>query len=213
MRIRISFCIIFIVLFASKTIAQNDPEAIRVLDALSSKAMKAPSIFMKFNLVTISQADNSNEKIEGNVLISKDKYRLTLPDNTMYFNGQTSWSYLPAEKEVTITRADQSDDSFMSKPSTIFTMYKKGYKCRLVEETSSSYIIDLYPDDIKSEMIRIRSTISKSDLTPVSFEYKRRDGITMNLNVVEFDLGQRPADTEFTFQPSKFRDVEVIDMR
>lgn len=211
MKVRI--ILLFFVLFASNAFAQNDPEAIRVLDAVSSKALKAPSIFMNFNLVTTSQADNSNDKIDGNVLISKDKYRLEMPDNIIFFNGQTSWSYLPAEKEVTITRADQSDDSFMSRPSTIFTMYKNGYKCRLVEETPSAYVIDLYPEDIKSEMIRIRSTISKADHTPLSFEYKRRDGITVNLNVVEFNLNRRPADTEFTFQPSKFSDVEVVDMR
>ncbi len=79
---------------------------------------------------------------------------------------------------------------FESRPSSIFTMYKKGYKCRLVEERKDSYIIDLYPEEMKSDLIRVRLTIEKPSLNLVSFEYKRRDGITMTLLVRDFSLKQ-----------------------
>ncbi|HLN21692.1 MAG TPA: LolA-like putative outer membrane lipoprotein chaperone [Bacteroidales bacterium] len=211
MRLKIVF--IILLMLAAKVQAQDDPQAIKVLDAFSSKALKAPSVSMNYNMVTFSQADNSTKTIQGSVLISKDKYRLQLPDNTIYFNGQVSWSYLPAEKEVTVTKADKTDDSFMSRPSTIFTLYKSGYKCRLVDENDQSYTIDLYPADIKNELIRIRAIIKKPQLNPVSFEYKRRDGVTVTLNVISYDLTKQPAADDFTFQPARFRDVEVIDMR
>ena len=62
-----------------------------------------------------------------------------------------SWSYLIAEKEVTINKADKKDNSFQNRPSAIFSMYKEGYKCRLIEDKPDLAIIDLYPEDIKSE--------------------------------------------------------------
>ena len=146
-RIILSFS--FLLLIISQSFSQSDKEAIRILDAFSAKAANAPSVAMKFNLVTVNQAESTTDTLAGSVILSKDKYRLNLPDNIIFFNGETSWSFLPAEKEVTITKADKKDNSFQNKPSAIFSMYKSGYKSRLVEEKTTSYIIDLYPEDLK----------------------------------------------------------------
>ena len=192
---------------------QNDQEAIKILDKFTDNALKAPSISMKFKLITINQTDNTIDTLAGSIILSKDKFKLDLPDNTVWFNGETSWSYLPAEKEVTITKPDKKDDTFQSRPSLIFSMYKKGYKSRLVEERSDSYIIDLYPEDIKSELLRVRLSIGKTILNLISLEYKRRDGVIVTLHVNEYDLKVKPEPGTFVFQPGNFKDVEVIDMR
>ena len=192
---------------------QNDPQAISILDKFSSTVSAAPSVSMKFLIITVDQVENTKDTIEGSVMLSKDSYRLDLPENIVWFNGETSWSYLPAENEVTITKPDKRDDSFESRPSIIFTMYKKGYKCRLVEEKKNSYIIDLYPEELKSELIRVRLTIGKPSLNLVSFEYKKRDGITMTLLVKDFSLKKASEAGMFRFSPEKYKGVEVIDMR
>jgi outer membrane lipoprotein-sorting protein len=192
---------------------QDDQNAIKMLDSFANKALKAPSIAMKFNLVTTSQTDNSTDTLAGSVIISKDKYRLDLPDNIIWFNGETSWSYLTAEKEVTITKANKKDNTFQSRPSLIFSAYKKGYKNRLIDEKADSYIIDMYPEDIKSELIRIRLTIGKSLLNLISLEYKKKDGTIITLHVTGYDLKVKPESDTFVYQPAKFKDVEVIDMR
>jgi outer membrane lipoprotein-sorting protein len=195
------------------TNAQNDQEAIKILDKFADDALKAPSVSMKFKLVTINQTDNTNDSLEGSVILNKDKYKLDLPDNTVWFNGETSWSYLTAEKEVTITKADKKDNTFQSRPSLIFSMYKKGYKNRLIEEKSDSYIIDLYPEDIKSELLRVRLSIGKTLFNLISLEYKRKDGVVSTLHVNEYDLRVKPSPDTFVFQAGKYKDAEVIDMR
>jgi outer membrane lipoprotein carrier protein len=203
----------FLLLFPFSSIGQNDQEARKILDKFADNALKAPSVSMKFKLITTNQTDKTNDTVEGSVILSKDKYKLDLPDNIVWFNGETSWSYLSAEKEVTITKADKKDNTFQSRPSLIFSMYKKGYKSRLIEEKSDLYIIDLYPEDIKSELLRVRLFIGKSLLNLISFEYKRRDGVINTLYVNEYDLKVKPESGTFIFQPGKFKDVEVIDMR
>lgn len=192
---------------------QSDKEVINILDKFSSNATGAPSISMKFNLVTVDQAAKTNDTLTGSVILSKDKYLLTLPDNIIWFNGETSWSYLPAEKEVTITKADKKDNSFQSRPSAIFSMYKSGYKCRLIEERSESYIIDLYPQDIKSDLLRARLSIGKKMMNLISLEYKKRDGIAVTLHVLDYDLKQKPGPDTFVYQQTKNKGIEVIDMR
>jgi outer membrane lipoprotein carrier protein len=200
-------------LFSIKTAGQNDQEAIKILDKFADNALKAPSVSMKFNLVTVNQTDNTRDTLEGSVILSKNKYKLSLPDNTVWFNGETSWSYLPAEQEITITKADKKDNSFQSRPSLIFSMYKKDYKSRLIGENQDFYTVDLYPDDIKGELIRVRLIIGKPLFNLINLEYKRRDGVIITLQVTDYDLKVKPEANTFIFQPEKFKDVEVIDMR
>jgi outer membrane lipoprotein-sorting protein len=192
---------------------QTDEAALKVLDSFSAKAKKAPSVSIKFDIVTDNQMEKTKDTLNGNVIISGDKYRLELPDNTVFFNGETSWSYLPAEREVTITKPDRKDDSFQNKPSAIFSAYLKGYKNRLIEEKADYYIIDLYPEDLKTEILRIRLKIGKPQLNLISLEYKRKDGIVNILHVKEYDLKKTPAPDTFTFSKEKYKGVDVIDMR
>jgi outer membrane lipoprotein-sorting protein len=162
---------------------QNDPAAIKILDKFSATELSAPSVSMKFKLISADKTENRSDTLSGSIVISNNKYKLDLPDNSVWYNGEISWSYLPAEKEVTITKTDRKDDSFQSRPSAIFSMYKKGYKSLLIEEKRDSYIIDLYPEDLKSDFIRVRLSIGKSLMNLISLEYKKKDGLTMTFFV------------------------------
>ena len=206
-------CISFLIIETLNASGQSDQAAINILDKFAANATGAPSVSMKFNFVTVDQAENAIDTLKGSVILSKDKYQLNLPDNIIWFNGETSWSYLPAEKEVTINKADKKDNSFQNRPSAIFSMYKSGYKCRLIEERSDSYIIDLYPEDIKSEILRVRILIGKQSMNLRSLEYKQRDGIIKTLHVTDYDLKQKPGPESFVYPQAKYKGVEVIDMR
>ncbi|HUX56616.1 MAG TPA: outer membrane lipoprotein carrier protein LolA [Bacteroidales bacterium] len=203
----------FFLLIAIKAYGQNNPEATKILDRFSATALGAPSVSIKFHLITTDQMENTNDTLAGSLILSKDKYKLDLPDNSIWFNGETSWSYLPAENEVTITKADKKDNSFQNRPSSIFTMYNSGYKSKLIEERSSYFIIDLYPEDIKSDLLRIRLSIGKSLMDLISLEYKKRDGILITLKVDEYNLKVKTDKNTFVFKPVNIKEVEVIDMR
>jgi outer membrane lipoprotein carrier protein len=210
---RIYSILFALLLLTINATGQNDPRAIKVLDKFSSTAMAAPSVTMKFLLINTDQVANTRDTLEGSVVLSKNSYKLDLPDNIIWYNGETSWSYLPAEKEVTVTSPDKNDDSFQSRPSSLFTMYKSGYKNRLIEERSDSYIIDLYPEDIQSDLVRVRLNIANPSLNLRSFEYKRKDGITIDIIIREYSLRQVPEPGMFVFAPENYKGAEVIDMR
>lgn len=201
------------ILFSAGAFSQNDNAALQILDSFSAKAKNAPSISMKFNLVIVNQMEKTTDTLSGAVILSGDKYRLDLPENIIFFNGDASWSYLPAEKEVTVTKPDKKDDSFQNRPSSVFSMYKKGYKSRLIEEKPNSYTIDLYPEDLNTEIVRIRLVIGKPQLNLINLEYKRKDGIVSTLHVLEYDLTKKQAPETFIFQKEKYKDVDIVDMR
>lgn len=209
-----TFIVLFLLSFLTLNLTgQSDQEAINVLDKFSSSALASPSVSMKFSLITINQIEKTNDTVAGSIIMAKDQYRLELPNNITWHNGTVIWNYLMAEKEVTITKPDKKDDSFMSRPSAIFTLYKKGYKTRYIEENSSFYVVDLYPVDINSDLVRIRLTIGKTGLDLIGAEYKRKDGITIYLIVNEYNLKVKPDPSIFTFNQQNYKGVEIIDMR
>lgn len=193
--------------------AQNDPAAVSILDRFSATALSAPSVSMTFDLVTDNQAEGYKSSVPGSVIISKNKYRLDLKDNIIWYNGKTSWNFLPVEKEVTITEPDRDDNSFMNRPSDIFTMYRNGFKIRLVNENSGVSVIDLYPEDITSDYIRVRLTIDKPALNLKKLEYKNKTGLTVTLDIKEYDLKKQPEASSFVFNNALYKGVEVIDLR
>jgi outer membrane lipoprotein carrier protein len=205
--------LIFLTVLTIGLHGQNDEQAIKILDEFSAIALASPSVSMKFSLITINQLENINDTIDGSIIMAKDQFKLELPDNTTWFNGSASWNYLKAEREVTITKPDKKDDSFLSRPSAIFALYKKGYKTRFVEENANSNVVDLYPENIKSDLVRIRLVIGKNGSELVGAEYKRKDGIVVYLVVNEYDLQITPDPATFTFNPQNFKGVEIIDMR
>jgi len=209
---RHSLLSLFCLLSLSMT-AQQDPEAMKVLSEFSSKATAAPSVSMTFDLETNDSRSGDITTMEGSVILTGDRYRLILPENSVWNDGISVWSYLPDVNEVTITETDPDDNSFISKPSLIFSMYKKGYKVRLVEQTPKEWIIDLYPDDITTDMILMRLKIGKQVYDLKSAEYKTKEGITVTLNTRKYDLTFKPGTDFFRFNPADHKGIEIIDMR
>lgn len=192
---------------------QTDPSADKILDRFSATALGAPSVSLIFRLITLDQAAGSSDTTAGSLLMLKDQYRLELEESITWFNGSTSWNYLIPEKEVTITKPDKKDESFMTRPSSLFTVYKNGYKTRLINENEKVSTIDLYPEDPESDLVRIRLKIGKALSDLKEAEYKRKDGITVFLVVNEYNLKQKPDASAFTFNAKNYKGVEVIDMR
>ena len=212
-KMKLTRLILLLALFPAAAMAQKDSEAVTVLSEFSKKATSAPSVKIEFNIVAYDAKEDEETEMNGTAVISGDSYRLTLPDNLILADSKAVWNYMPDVKEVTVTEPDYSDDSIKSKPSMLFTMYEKGYKVRLVEQNPSEWIIDLYPEDIRMNLVRIRLAVGKALHDLKSAEYKTKDGMTLTLTVSKYDLTFRPPAGYFAFNPADHKGVEVIDMR
>jgi outer membrane lipoprotein carrier protein len=193
--------------------AQKDPEAVRVLEEFSRKAASAPSVKIDFTVDANDTREGDITTVSGSAVISGDSYRVTTDDNVILSDGKAVWNYLPDVNEVTITEPDPDEGSFMAKPSLLFSMYEKGYKVRLLEQNATEWVIDLYPEDINVSLVRIRLKIGKTLYDLRTAEYRTKDGMNVTLAADKYDLTFRPAPGYFTFNPSDYKGVEVIDMR
>jgi len=192
---------------------QDDPAATAVLDRFASVAKAAPSVSMEFEMIANDAIEKRTDTLKGKVVIAGDRYRLTMPESTTWFNGTDSWNYMPSVKEVTITRPSGEETSFMAKPSLLFEMYRKDYRSKIVESTLNHDIIELIPVDNKTDIIRVRLTIGRKSSDLISAEYRTRNGLTATLRVKDYNLRFKPDSKYFDFNPADFKGVEIIDMR
>lgn len=203
--------VLFLNLPAGILTAQSEPVALKILDKFSEKALSAPSVTIEFELRIHDALEESDQTMNGVVYIKNGFYKLQLPDNIIWSNGKTVWTLAPEVEEVTITVPDK-EETFYNDPVSLFTIYKEGYKQKVIEATIAHSIIDLYPEDIESDFSRIRLLIDNSNNLKEA-EYKRKDGLTMFIIVKSYDLKKVYQDSFFEFDQSKFRNVDIIDMR
>lgn len=193
--------------------AQKDPEAVKVLAEFSRIASSAPSVTIDFIVDANDTKEGDLTTITGSAVISGDSYRVKMEENIILSDGKAVWNYLIDVNEVTITEPDPGDESFMARPSLLFSMYEKGYKVRMLEQNATEWVIDLYPEDLNVNLVRIRLKIGKTLYDLRSAEYRTKDGMTVTLKAEKYDLTFRPPAGYFSFNSADYKGVDVIDMR
>lgn len=197
--------------------AQQDPEAKKILDRLSEKTKSHEVIRADFKVTFKSVKDNIENSSEGTIVIKGDKYRLNFMSTEAFFDGKTLWNYLPEVNEVNITQPEPDDEDIFNNPKRLFTIYEDDYKYQLIgtsTENNADYaIVDLYPKDIEQDYSRIRLQINTSKYYLSSATVFGKDGSNYTIVIKNFKTNENFKDEYFTFDSSKYPDVEVIDMR
>lgn len=209
--------LILLVIGYNITFAQQDPEAKKILDKVAEKTKSHHVISMDFKVMYKSIKDNSHNTSEGTIILKDDKYRLKFMGSESFFDGKTMWNYLPDEKEVNITEPDSSDEDIFNNPRKLFTIYENNYKYQLIEtatEGKTNYaFIDLYPMNINEDYSRIRLQINIDKYFLSSATIFGKDGSHYTISISNYKTNKDIDDSYFTFDKTKYPDVEVIDMR
>ncbi|MCR4799745.1 MAG: outer membrane lipoprotein carrier protein LolA [Bacteroidales bacterium] len=195
---------------------QNTKNAKEILDKVSQKTKSYSTINLTYSLVH-SSPDGANDKTTGTMLMKGKKYKLSILDNVLYCDGTTLWTHMVEEKEVVVSKAD-NDDSGMLNPSTVLTMYEKGFKYKFIQDrfegSRAIYVIDLYPENVeKSEYSKVRLSIDKDKSQLWKAEYFAKDGNKYTITINTFKVNEQIPDASFVFDKAKNPGVKVIDER
>ncbi|MCC9136236.1 outer membrane lipoprotein carrier protein LolA [Pontibacter silvestris] len=212
---KIFFVLLLVMLFVNLANAQQDPKASQILNAMSQK-YKAMKTFKATFAQTVENSSSSvKESLEGNVLVSGDKYRLQVSGQEVISNGKLLWTYLKDANEVTITESDAEAEAMA--PSKIFDMYKKGYKYAYAgSETMNGAkydVIELSPEDRKSPIFKVRLYINQKDKSLKSWQMFRDNGSRYTYTIKNFQANPTLTADTFTFNKANYKGVEVVDLR
>jgi outer membrane lipoprotein-sorting protein len=197
--------------------AQQDPEAKVILDRMAEKIKQYQSIQTDFSLIVFDHKEKQKNTSNGTVLIKGDKYKVTSAGTTVYFNGTTMWTYVADDNEVTITEPDNLDDDFLSNPAKVFTFYERDFKYMYRGETTIDSVvmdeIDLFPRNLDQPYSRFKVFIAKNTGQLAIFSAVGKDGVDYSVFLKNMLTNNVFPDAAFTFEPAKYKKINIVDMR
>ncbi|MBS7563471.1 outer membrane lipoprotein carrier protein LolA [Mucilaginibacter sp. Bleaf8] len=221
--------LIFSMLLSAATVtgafAQKDAAAGKILAQVSQKYRSYDAVKTDFTIGISNPQAGLNETQSG-TLITKTKagkYKLsvyapgnkTTPAQEIINDGKIQWTYVPKDKEVQVSDADNSASGL--NPAQLFNLYQKGYKYLYtgdVKKAGKIYQgIELTPTDPKQTIFKIKLLIDKAKSQIYSAELYDKSGSRYNYNIRSFTPNVPAADNVFTFNPKAHPGVEVVDLR
>ena len=209
-------------LFMSVVFAQQmqtnkyqNAESTKILKELQKKIDSYTSISVSFTFRS-EKGEKLIDEIKGTMLIKGDKYVLKVNQQHIYCDGTNVWSYLPEQKEVTISLYDKEDDTQLMNPLSVIKNYEKSHKSDFIRETIEKsvlvQIIDLTPLKPAS-YYKIRLVLDKNKKQIMRVSIHEKEGMQYVYVVNKFEVNQTLSDSQFVFDASKHPNVEIIDIR
>jgi outer membrane lipoprotein-sorting protein len=202
---------------ANLVLAQQDPKAREILDAMSNTYKSISSFQADLSYTMTNKTEGINESYKGKISVKGDMYRLEMQDQEIYNDGITVWTYLPNLDEPEVTIDNNNPEGGDITPSSIFNIYKEGYKYLYLNATNiggKSYdIVDLVPNDKNAQYFKVRIEIGVKDKLLRSFTLFDREGSEYSYLITNFKSDVNLADSYFKFDSSKLSEDQIIDIR
>lgn len=204
------------VLAAQQNPTKNDPEAKKILDAVSAKFKTFTSVQAGFTY----KVENASGKVlstkTGSILMKGTKYKLSFSGQEIFCNGTTIWSYDKAANEVTINDVDPSGSTIT--PQKLFSnFYDKDFYYTLNGEkkigTKVVQEIQMTPVDKKKAFHTVYLQIDKNAKTIYSTKVLENSGTRYTYTVNSMKTNIPAADSQFVFDKAKYPGVTVEDLR
>lgn len=210
MKSLLTVCVLSL-LMIGQSLAQKDPKALGILEAMSAKYKKIEAFNAQYNFSMENPDEGIDEGFEGTIFVKGDKYKIQMTEAQIYFDGTDRWTYMEEDKEVTVEVPEEEEISI----SNIFDIYKTGYKYLYLEsrEKGQVDVVDLVPEDLELEYFKIRMQISAKDRSLISFKVFDKSGSRYVYKIKTFQADSSLMDADFVFDAKKFPGVEVIDFR
>ena len=184
-----------------RTITANE-----VLTNASEKYQKEGSISAQF---TLSGVGNSTD---GTIIIAGDKFHLSTPLLSIWYNGRTQWTYSAETNEVNITEPTVEELQQVN-PFAIINSFRKQFDATLLKSANNKYRIQLTP--LKS----VNTSISKAIVTlNVATLYPTEIALTIDNNIITININNIKTiktihHKTFVFDEKKYPNAEIIDLR
>jgi outer membrane lipoprotein-sorting protein len=195
--------------------AQKDPKALEILNAMSEKYKSIPAYKANFEYTLNNPNEGINEDMRGEIVVKGEKFRLKLGGQEIINNGETVWTYLAEANEVNIDNYNPNEGDM--NPSTMYSAYREGYKYVFLEdrteEGSTVSVVDLIPEARNTQFFKVRMKIDKKDKTLKSWEMFDAGGNVYSHKITNFDPNVNVDNKFFEFDKSKYKGVEIIDLR
>jgi outer membrane lipoprotein-sorting protein len=195
-----------------KGMGTSDPEAKKILDAVSAKFKTFSSVQSNFTL----KIENASNKVLGNktgtVYMKGTKYRIKVAGQDIFSDGTNVWTVDPAAKEITLTKLDPSNNTIT--PQKLFTdFYNKDFLYKLNGEVKGIQEVELTPIDKSKLFHKVLVFINKATKSITSTKIFEKAGNRYTYTVSGMNTNTNIADAMFVFNQKNYPGMELVDLR
>lgn len=204
-------------LFALQGVAQvaaYDQKGEELLNAASQKIQAYRAFEIDFTYVMENENQSIYEEMSGTLLSQGDKYRMKVGGNVFVSDGINVWSYMEDFNEVHISLAEDTEGGMT--PTSLFAEFETQFRSRFIRQERHQGrlvdLIDLVPHQPQA-FFKYRIALDSGDNSLVYTIAYDRHGGTYTYTVKQFKANPRLPDNPFTFSPSAYPGIEIIDLR
>lgn len=199
-----------------KGMGKSDPEAKKVLDAVSAKFKTFKTMKAGFSL----KIENASGKVQGTktgvVMMKGVKYQVSITGQEIFCDGASIWTLDKAAKEVQLSTLDNSSGSIT--PQKLFTnFYDKDFLFYLnpeIKKNGKTYqVVELTPIDKSKAFFKVVLEVDKSAKMIMSTRVFEKSGNRYVYAISSFTTNVPIPDDAFVFSSKKYPGVELIDLR
>jgi len=200
----------------NNSLGKNDPDAKKVLDALSTKLKSFKAVQANFTL----KVEDSKGKLQGSksgvIYLKGSKYHISMAGLEIYCDGKDNWTYDKSSNEVTITKSDPSSQTLS--PDKVFTnFYDKDFLYKLNGESQlgghTVQEVELTPVDKTKSFFKAVLYIDKTQHTPVSMKLFDKSGNRTTLDMSKLNGNAPFTDAQIAYNKAKYPGAEEVDLR
>lgn len=198
---------------SDKQYVNYEEKAAGILEQAGNKLKAHDAVYLEFEL-TSSNTVMSSYDSDGFIYAKGDMYKIKSGEIYFISDGTVSWTYLEDVNEVHISYLEDTEGALS--PISLLDNYYRDYNYLWIGtevfNNKKVHIIDLAPID-HQPFTKYRlgiDTETANVLFTIAFD---RQGNTYTYTVTKMVVNPDVTDDMFTFDPSLYDDIEVIDLR
>lgn len=212
----LSFVVTSFAFAQNNKLGANDPEAKKVLDAVSTKFKTFKSLKGTFSLEVKDGSGKTQGKKSGIVYMKGSKYRISITGQEIFCDGKSVWTFDKSANEVQLTEFDNSSGSIT--PQKLFTnFYDKDFLYKLNGKKSvggkSIQEIELTPTDKSKPFFKVLVMVDDASKMINATQIFEKTGNRYQYSLSNVVTNTTLGDDLFVFDLKKYPGVEVIDLR
>ncbi|MBQ2046729.1 MAG: outer-membrane lipoprotein carrier protein LolA [Muribaculaceae bacterium] len=190
----------------SSCLSSNAMTANEVLTNTSKVYNNSKSITASFAII-----DNGYSNA-GKITITGNKFVITTPQMSTWFDGKTQWTYSSSINEVNIGEPTAEELQIIN-PFSIIKDFQINYNGKLLDSAKGSYKIKLTPKKSNNDIKSIELTVNSTTYLPSLIVIVAKNNIKTTINIKNINIGGTLPGSTFVFNSANYPGVEVIDLR
>jgi outer membrane lipoprotein carrier protein len=203
-------CLVLIFGLSGMIMAQNDPAAKKVLDAVGAKVKAAKGISASCTLNSFTSKGKPNGTQTLNLQMKGEKYLLKQGKTEIVCDGRDVYRF---DGDKTITKSSVEEGSQTLSPQKLLAgAYDKDFTYKLVSSAGAFHEIEMKPIDSRKNFQKVNLFIDKAKNTFARARILDKSNNVTELKITNLNLNANVPDNILVFNKAKYpKDVEILD--